>query len=92
MVVTDLLYIHRKLHIGIFIKEKEDAVKFGVQNPRVNLSKNMKGYCFKYYFSYIELTIAAKSVAFKAAPPISPPSTSGFEKISLAFSGLTLPP
>ena len=34
----------------------------------------------------------AKSVAFNAAPPISPPSTSGFEKISLALSAFTLPP
>jgi hypothetical protein len=36
-------------------------------------------------------TIAMKS-SFKAALPIRPPSTSGLEKISFAFSGFTLPP
>jgi hypothetical protein len=37
-------------------------------------------------------TIAVKSSFLRAAPPISPPSTSGFEKISAAFEGLQLPP
>ena len=36
--------------------------------------------------------IPLKSAAFKAAPPIKPPSTSTFEKISLALEGLQLPP
>lgn len=33
-----------------------------------------------------------KSAAFKAAPPIKPPSTSGLANNSLAFEGLQLPP
>lgn len=33
-----------------------------------------------------------KSSAFRAAPPMRPPSTLVFEKISLAFDGLQLPP
>ena len=36
--------------------------------------------------------MAKKSLALSAAPPIKPPSTSGFEKISFALSGFTLPP
>ena len=36
--------------------------------------------------------MATKSSDFKEAPPINPPSTSGFEKMSEALSGLTLPP
>lgn len=37
-------------------------------------------------------TIAAKSGAFKDAPPIRPPSTSSLAKISAAFEGLHEPP
>ena len=33
-----------------------------------------------------------KSSAFKEAPPIRPPSTSGLENIDFALAGLTLPP
>ena len=42
--------------------------------------------------SHIALTIATKSSATREAPPISPPSTSGFPKISSALPGFTLPP
>ena len=36
--------------------------------------------------------MALNSVAFKAAPPTNPPSTSGWEKISIALAAFTLPP
>ena len=36
--------------------------------------------------------MALKSGAFNEAPPIKPPSTSGFEKSSFALPGLALPP
>jgi len=39
-----------------------------------------------------ESIIALKSATFNAAPPIKPPSTSGFAKSSFAFVGLQLPP
>ena len=41
---------------------------------------------------YRAAMIAQKSAAFKLAPPIKPPSTSGFAKSSAAFFALQLPP
>ena len=38
------------------------------------------------------LPMARKSSAFRAAPPIRPPSTSSLAKISAAFEGLHEPP
>ncbi|EJX03511.1 secreted protein [gut metagenome] len=36
--------------------------------------------------------MSAKSSAFRAAPPIRPPSTSGFASSSSALAGFMLPP
>ena len=43
-------------------------------------------------YSFHASIMPLKSAAFNAAPPIRPPSTSGFAKSSLAFVGLQLPP
>lgn len=65
----------------------EKKVKIEANNARIGITRYSIG-----FFNYIPLIIPKKSVAFSAAPPISPPSTSGLEKISLALSGFTLPP
>src|SRR5438105_8269387 len=44
------------------------------------------------YVHLAALTISMKSFATSEAPPISPPSTSGWAKIAAAFCAFTLPP
>jgi hypothetical protein len=66
------------------MKIKVDVVPYSNQTEQSIL--------FDLTKSQNESTICKKSFAFKAAPPIKPPSTSGLENSSRAFAGLQLPP
>lgn len=53
----------------------------------------MKEYAYRLNAgNQYDCAMAMKSAAFRAAPPIRPPSMSGHAKSSLALEGLQLPP
>jgi len=54
--------------------------------------KKKSGNTSNYFAAGALLTIFANESAFKLAPPISPPSTSGCERSSAELSGFMLPP
>lgn len=77
----------------LFTENQEKELKINSVSYHIKKSLNLiKAFFIDIECNYIAFTIATKSSAFKAAPPINPPSTSGFPKISCALSGFTLPP